>query len=61
MCNAAGFGAGVRKGDVLLSFRDGESEAPIGPPYQDSRWDLGCLRLKGWRLRNRHSEDVGSS
>lgn len=48
---SAGSGVGVRKGDAEFSFRNDESEVPIGPPCEYGRLDSGYYSLKrksGW-------------
>lgn len=48
---SAGSGVEVRKGDAEFSFRNDESEVPIGPPCEYSRLDSRYYSLKrksGW-------------
>lgn len=41
MCQMAGSGAGVRKGDAELRFRDDESKVPVGSPCKNGKLGPG--------------------
>ena len=51
--DAVGSGPGARKREAELSFRDDESEVPLGPPCEDGGLDLGYLNLERERERER--------